>query len=102
MYLECVSVLVILLVFPTFNDIGSLGSLPRRVVYAPGSILGDCLLFPCGEYGGSSKTHHFLFTSTFLCFPAFHLLLNNQQYSAFEYRLLGLLLNNNIDKIKAY
>ena len=29
------------LVFPAFEDTGSLGSPPRRVVYPPGSTLGD-------------------------------------------------------------
>ena len=37
------------LVFPAFDDTGSLGFLPRRVVYHSGSILGDCLPFHCWE-----------------------------------------------------
>ena len=37
---------------PTFDGIGFLGSPPRQVVYLPGSYLGDCLPFPCGELGG--------------------------------------------------
>ena len=37
-----------LLVLKAFDDTGSLSS-PRRVVSLPGSTLGDCLPFPCGE-----------------------------------------------------
>ena len=47
------------LVLPAFDDNGSLGSPLRRVVYPPGSALGDYLQFPCGEYGDWAKTHHF-------------------------------------------
>ena len=36
MYLECASVSLVL---PAFDDIGSLGSLPRQVVYPPDSIV---------------------------------------------------------------
>ena len=32
-------------VFPAYDDTGSLGSPPRRVVFPPGSTLGDCLPF---------------------------------------------------------
>ena len=39
----------VLLVLPSFDGTGSLGSLARRVVYPLGSTLGDCLPFPCGE-----------------------------------------------------
>ena len=35
-------------VLPTFDDTGSLGSHPRRVVYPPGSILGDASRFLAG------------------------------------------------------
>ena len=37
------------LVLPPFDYTGSLGSLPRRVVYPCRSTLVDCLPFPCGE-----------------------------------------------------
>ena len=41
---------IVLLVFPTFDDTGSLGYPPRRVVYHPSvSPPGDCLPFPCSE-----------------------------------------------------
>ena len=47
---ECIwNTSVVTLVLPGFNTAGSLGSPPRQVVYPPGSILGDCLPFPCGE-----------------------------------------------------
>ena len=36
-------------VFPAFDDTSFLGSPPRQVVYPSGSILGDCLPFPCEE-----------------------------------------------------
>ena len=49
------------------------------------------------------KTHHFLFTPTFLCFLIFPS--DPQRYSTFERCLLGLLLNNNnniyIDAIRS-
>ena len=41
------------------------------------STLADYLSFPCGEY--ELKTHHFLFTSTFPCFPFFPFLLTSQR-----------------------
>ena len=34
---------------PAFDDTGSVGSPLCRVVYLPGSSLGDCLPFPYGE-----------------------------------------------------
>ena len=36
------------LALPAFDDTGSLGFPPRRVVYPPCSALGDCLPFHCG------------------------------------------------------
>ena len=39
----------VLAVLPTFNDTGSLGSPPLRLVYLSGFTLGDRLPFPCGE-----------------------------------------------------
>ena len=60
-----------------------------------GSTLVDCLPFPCREYRGWAKTHHFLFTSTFPWFPVFPPLLTPRQYSALDCCLLGLLFNNN-------
>ena len=46
---ECIrNTQVDLLVLKAFDDTGSLSS-PRRVVSLPGSTLGDCLPFPCGE-----------------------------------------------------
>ena len=63
---ECIrNTPAVLLVLPTFDDTSSLGSSPHWVIYLPGSNLGDCLLFPCGEYRGWTKTHHFLFAPTF-------------------------------------
>ena len=67
-----------------------------------GSTLGHCLPFPCGEYGGWAKTHHFFFTPTFPWFPVFPLLLTPQRYSTFECCLLGLLFNNNNNNIFIY
>ena len=41
---ECIwNALVVLLVLPTYDNTGSLGSHPRRLVYLP----GDCLPFAC-------------------------------------------------------
>ena len=40
---------VVSLVFLVFDDTGSLGSPPRRVVYPPGSTPGNYIPFPCGE-----------------------------------------------------
>ena len=37
------------LIFPAFDDTGSLGFHPRQMVYPRGSTLGECLPFPCGE-----------------------------------------------------
>ena len=37
------------LVLLTFENTVFLGSSPRRVVYPPGSTLGGCLSFRCGE-----------------------------------------------------
>ena len=41
--------LAVALVSPTIDDTASLGSPARWVVYPPGSTLGYCLSFPCGE-----------------------------------------------------
>ena len=38
------------------------------------STLGDFLPLPCGEYEGWAETYHFIFPSTFSCFPVFPLL----------------------------
>ena len=47
---ECIwKAATVSLVIPVFDDTGSLGSPPRQVFYPPGSTLGDCLPFPCGE-----------------------------------------------------
>ena len=43
------------LVFPTFDDTGSLGSPPRQVVFPLGSMAPPWV----------AKTHHFLFNPTF-------------------------------------
>ena len=40
------------LVLPAFDNTSSLGSPSYWVVYPPGSLLGDCLLFPYGKQGG--------------------------------------------------
>ena len=74
------------LVLPPFDDTNSLGSPQHRVVYPPGSTMGDCQPFPFWEEGGWAKTHPFFFTPTFPCFP---LLLIPQWYSTFECCLLG-------------
>ena len=93
---ECIwNALMVSLVLPSFDNTGSLGYPPYQVVYPPGSTLGDCLLFSCEEHGGWVKTYHFLFTSTFSCFPVFPLLMTPQIFSTFECSLLGLLNNNN-------
>ena len=42
------------LVLPTFDDTGSLNSPPRRVVYLPGSTLGECLPLPFRGIGKQS------------------------------------------------
>ena len=92
---ECIwNASAVLLVLPTFDDTDSLGSPPRQLVYLPGSTLGECFPFPCGEYGGSAKTHHFFFITTFPCFPVSLILLNPQPYNSFECCLLRLLLHN--------
>ena len=36
-------------ILPAFDDTGSLGPPPRRVVYLHGSTLDHCFPFPCGE-----------------------------------------------------
>ena len=64
------------LVPPAFENTCSLGSL-LQLVYTPGSTLGDYLPFSCREWGGLVKTHHFLLTPTFPCFPVFPLLLTS-------------------------
>ena len=40
------------LVIPAFDDTNSLSFPPHQVVYHSGYTLGDCLPFPCGEWGG--------------------------------------------------
>ena len=41
--------LTVSLVFPGFDNTGSLGPPPRRMGYPPGSTMGDCLPFRCEE-----------------------------------------------------
>ena len=90
------------LVLPAFDETGSHGSPPRRVVYHQSvSTLGDFLSFSCSEYGGWIETHHFLFTP-FPCFPLSSSP-SPQRYSIFECCLLGLLFfNNNNNNIYIY
>ena len=67
---ECIwNAPAVLIVLPTFDNTGSLGPHPRRVVYPPG------------------------FTHTFPYFPVFPLLQTSKGRSAFECCLPGLLLN---------
>ena len=48
--IECIwNAAAVSLVLPAYDKIGSFGFPLRRVAYPPGSTLGDCLPFPCGE-----------------------------------------------------
>ena len=68
MYLECSRGLACL---TSLDDTGSLGSPPRRVVYSPGSTLGDCLLFLAGNREAELKLTTFSSLLLFRIFLSF-------------------------------
>ena len=61
---------------PAFDNTGSMGFPPGRVVYPRCFTLGDYLPFLCRKYWSWPKTHLFLFIFSFPCFPVFPLLLS--------------------------
>ena len=89
MYLECDCSLACLLSLWQYQLPGFSSTSGGLSPWFYGSILGDSLLFPCREYGGWAKTHHFLLL--FHVFPS----PDPQRYYTFECCLLGLQLNNN-------